>query len=357
MLQRVIEVSPTDVDPVNGPVSSTFNAGQFQQVWQALNNTPFRTAMNARPAARQRFTFANLDPILVAQPDIPTLAAAMITAASANVAGAQAALMPHRGDLERALGTFAHTNAGAGDIDHFRTLFGIGGVLPSRAKGVPSTMTKLALSGGHAGTDNALNHLIAGLQARNNALNTVDRYTNGTWTALFRASEGMGEIRSPHQNGAGWLLNFTAAAAVGLETTLLAAYNTAGVNLQGEGRARRVAMGDALVTAATAPGADASSVERAVETSGDDGLVQYFFRSVFWPATATRANRVLLAWSRYANESGTVANCPYIEFAGGGLASRFIWDYVHDRFYLSAHYNWVDGYNPFFQILGTAATF
>jgi hypothetical protein len=355
VVQPLFEISPTDVDPINGPTTSAFLPAQFPQIWNSLANTNFRTTLIQNPAVRANFTHAFIDNALAAaQPDVPTLAVAIVHAVAGASIPIRNALLQNVGDLELALGTHAHTNAGGGDIAHFRALMNAGGVVPSRRKGAPNTMSLLALTGADLGTATALNHVIAAVTNRNNALNTVTDYVAG-WTPRSRASEAFIGIRSAHQNGAGWLLQFTAGAAV-LEAALLARANIDGLALQGTGKPNKVAMGIALVNAFTAA-AQASDVEVAVDASGDVSLQNYFYRTLFWTAVPTKANRVLLAWARYATDSGAIANCPYIEFAGGGWASRFIWDYVNDRFFLSAHYNWVDGFNPFFQITGTPATF
>ena len=355
VVQSVIEVRPTDIDANSGKVSdSTFNQVLFTQVWVALHGTGFRNTLNAYQVARQQFMFAHLNPLLVAQPDVPSLATAMVAAASAGAPGALAALTPHVGDLVQALGDNAPTNAGAVDVGNFNTLKAAGGVVMSRQKAVPSTMNQAALNGASGATNTALNLLIARITARNNALDQVASYiAPGAWLPRARASMTMAGIRSPHQNGAGWLPAFAAAP---LDAAVLAATGPAGVALQADHRPARQAIGNALVAAAAAAAAEASDVETTVDASGSNGLINHFYRSVFWPSVPTKAARVELAWARFATDFGTLANCPYIEFAGGGAASRFVWDYVNDRFFLSAHYNMVGGYNPFFRITGTAST-
>jgi hypothetical protein len=340
---------------MNGPVTSAFRAEQFPEIWNSLANTNFRATLNQNPAVRARFTHEFIDGALhAAQPDIPTLATAIVNAIGAQSIPIRNALLRNVGELELALGTHAHTNAGGGDSANFRTLMGAGGVVPSRRKGAPNTMSMIALAGEDQATATALNFLITTLTNRNNALNTVADYVAG-WTPRSRASEGLNAIRSSHQNGAGWLPQFTAPAAA-LEAALLARANTTGPILQGSAIPIRAAAGTALVNA-VAGANQPSDVEEVVDASTDQFLKNYFYRTVFWAAVPTKANRVLLAWARYATDAGNIANCPYIEFGGGGLASRFIWDYANDRFFLSAHYNWVDGFNPFFQITGTPATF
>lgn len=46
---------------------------------------------------------------------------------------------------------------------------------------------------------------------------------------------------------------------------------------------------------------------------------------------------------------------PHIEFAGPSTdVSRFVYDYATGAFYLSVHYQWHRGYNPFFRVTGLA---
>jgi hypothetical protein len=46
---------------------------------------------------------------------------------------------------------------------------------------------------------------------------------------------------------------------------------------------------------------------------------------------------------------------PYIEFSTTSSVSRIVYDCVADRIYLSAHYKWREGYNPWFEVLGAPA--
>ena len=357
VIQRLVRVGPTDIDPNTGAVSrSTYYGADFNAVWQSLAGTGFRNTLNQYPAVRANFNYAFIDNALLAeQKDIPRLATAIINAVTVANLPARNALTLHRTDLELALGTHAHTNAGAGDIANFRALAAAGGAVLSRRKKVPSTISKASLHGVSVPTDTALSLLIVNLTNRNNALNNVNDYVAG-WTPRNRAGDAMAGIRSPHQNGAHWLPNFTAAGAAASEAALAAAVNAAVINLNGDTRARFRALGAAL-QAAAAGAARASDIEDNVDASNNAALKNHFYRNVFWNAVPTKAARVQLAWARYATDWGAIANCPYIEFGGGGLASRFVWDYVNDRFFLSAHYNWVDGYNPFFEITGTPATY
>jgi hypothetical protein len=358
VIQPFIGVSPTDVEPGQAPKSSEFREEQFPAIKSSLKNSGFMTALTkdkTLKSASGNFNYNYLNERLAAQQDIPTLAAEIVRVIANGSVPIQNGLLTHVQELENALSAHAHTNAGGKDIENFRALMKAGSVVPSRSKAVPNRMGQQVLTSTDSGTAAALNHLITDITQRNSDLDMRRYYIDG-WYAPGRANDGFNGIRSPHQNGAGWLPQFTAANAAALETNLLARATAVGQQLQANGIAARVALGTALINAVAAANNDASSLEITIDESGNQALKRVFYEHVFWSAVPTKADRVLLAWARYATGAGAIANCPYIEFAGGGIANRFIWDYVNDTFFLSVHYNWVDGYNPFFEILGTPAT-
>ena len=41
---------------------------------------------------------------------------------------------------------------------------------------------------------------------------------------------------------------------------------------------------------------------------------------------------------------------PYIEFSTTDYISRMVYDCVGDSVYVSAHYKWREGYNPWFEV-------
>lgn len=80
----------------------------------------------------------------------------------------------------------------------------------------------------------------------------------------------------------------------------------------------------------------------------------YKWKQAYDPAFATAANAYdddafrQMAW--LAMGSGVSA---YIEFNLPGQSdgiSRLLYDFVGNKFYVTAHYKWRDGYNPFFEI-------
>lgn len=45
----------------------------------------------------------------------------------------------------------------------------------------------------------------------------------------------------------------------------------------------------------------------------------------------------------------------YVEFSTSQAISRIVYDVVNDRIYVSAHYKWREGYNPWFEVVGAPA--
>jgi hypothetical protein len=361
VVQGAFRVTPTDYDPVaNRVVHSTFTANVFQQVLDDLAGQAgqFRAEL-IRPAnnpANANFNFAFINANIADQPDVPTLSAAIITAICAGNAAAVGRLTPHANQLTRLLGMHAPTNAGAPDRARFRLIAGAQNVVLSRAKATPSTVPYASLAAVSQGAHTAITNRHAAITAKNNLLDDVTNYIDpNLWVPLSRANQNMNNIRSPHTNNAGWLP--PAAAATGpLEAGLMAAIQARGLALQA-GRAALSAIGGQLLGWHGAAGAQAWDVEENVRTAGAN-VRNLFYRTIFWPTINSKAQRVHLAWQRYAaNSVPAIPNGAFIEFDGGGAAVRIIWDYVNDRYYISAHYNWVDGYNPHFQITGLAASY
>ena len=359
VLQGAFRVTPTDFDPVaNAVIHSTFTNAEFASVLANLAGQAglFRAEL-VKPMnnpAHANFTFAFIDANIADQPDLPSLSAAIITAICGANAAAVPRLMAHAGQLTRLLGMWAPTRAGAGDVAHFRSIAGAVGVALSRTKAAPSTVPYASLAAVSAGAYNAVTNRRNEIVNKNNELDNVANYIAAEWAPRGRAGGGMNQIRSPHTNNAGWLPARVAATGP-TEAAILAAALVRGNVLRLTQDAWRIRVGGRLVNF-HASANRASDVEEAVNISDIPDFRNLFYRSVFWPNVATKADRVQVAWARYAEEFG-VPNGAYIEFNGGGAAARVIWDYVADRYYISAHYNWVDGYNPHFEVTGLAASY
>mgnify|MGYP000185405256 CR=1 FL=1 len=362
--QRLIRVSPVDVDPATGAVHSNFTAVEFGAAMAALpgaNGGNFwrDAALPINNNVRANLTYATVNAALAAPyADIPALAVAVVNAISGGNGAINARLGANIADLEYALGQNAPTTAGGGDVTNFRR-FQAGGAVMSRSKGVPNRIPVGNLTGALATAGAALTARRGAIAARNAQLDAEADYIAGLWAPRARANQGMAGIRSGHENGAGWLPTFVAAPP---EAALYANILNLGTVRSQSANDRYRAMGWYLRQRHNQR-ANASQVEADIDgfqTTANinaQELKNYFYRVIFWGGTTNRAGRVHLAWARYGTDNSGIVNCPYIEFNGGGAASRIIWDYVNDNFYLSAHYNWVDGFNSHFQVTGVAATY
>src|SRR5207244_5668579 len=57
-------------------------------------------------------------------------------------------------------------------------------------------------------------------------------------------------------------------------------------------------------------------------------------------------------WGAYSLDASDTL-CPFVEFSiPHDYVNRLIYDYVNGRFYISFHYHWHEGYNPFFEVQG-----
>lgn len=188
---------------------------------------------------------------------------------------------------------------------------------------------------------------------RNNDLDNVANYAaNDAITGVTaRASLGFAGIRSPHVNGAGWLPVHTVPDP---EPALNAVARAWLVHVAANG----TPVEQADVNLHFPAPARATATSQMVEASGlSQALRNQYLTGPFAGVVNTRALRIALGWQRYAAGNGA-PTCPYIEFTLSGAAgvSRLVWDYINDHIYASVHYNWVDGFNPFFWITDAPAT-
>jgi hypothetical protein len=222
----------------------------------------------------------------------------------------------------------------------------------SRDKGTAGTILRAGLPpAGQAW----LTQLTAILLARHNELQTRDQYLALVARTFNAADVATHDLpgRDPHQNRAGWLP--TNVASIDQEPGLDAAVqawltqvaNNPGWNLHAE-----------LAAAFPMPGnVTALQFENAQLSVGAQ---RTYYHRVLNSTLPTRAEKARLAWRRYAFQwLAALPNCPYIEFTAsnaGGL-SRAVYDFVNDRIYVNVHYNWVDGFNPFFHVTDAPATY
>jgi hypothetical protein len=220
----------------------------------------------------------------------------------------------------------------------------------SRSKRTPNVVPIANTVGTELGT--AITDLTTTIRNRNNALDQVATYAaqDANTGVMSRASFGVDSVRSAHTNNAGWLPAHVVAdpepaldAIARVWLTQVAANGNAAEQLE-------------INQHFPLPGR-AAATSRAVEESGlSQALRNQYFTGPFANHLNTRARRVTLAWGRYALDY--LAGCPYIEFTAdnAGGVSRFIWNYDDGAIYANTHYNWVDGFNPFFEVTGAPAT-
>jgi hypothetical protein len=202
----------------------------------------------------------------------------------------------------------------------------------SSAKGVPNVVPFASLNGAVDGLGDAVQtvrNLIAG---RNRLLfGRMGREMDLMDQAALGGAAGLDlGVRSMHQNGAGWL----PPGAVVLPTTLDALVDLIIT-------ARNALYTDQIrARIAALPNAARSRARLAIESQAVGQVVN---------ALPVRT-RVMLIWGSYAQNQGALMN--YVEFHIAARINRMMYDYVNGRFYITAHYNWYKGYNPFFQITG-----
>lgn len=334
-VQRLIQVAHVDYNPVNQVFTDwDVRAGDLKDrlrpyleakpVQVPTGNAVIPDAKKRRPLLDSLKAITDTRPNLSA-PDVPTLAPLV----SGHVQGKQGLSTGEQARLTTAVlsalsgASFTMTKADGSAFESLLTR----AATTSQAKGAPNVIAVGQLPGPLQGPTT----LIAGLvRSRNQALVAtglrLPRFPLVTGLAN-RASVDMDSIRSTHTNSSGWL---PAAAPVlpmafaPLENAVLAAVPAA---LQAQLNA----------------GADLTPAESvALEAALLAAL----------GAVPSNRERMALHWGAYAmTDAGQLY--PYVEFAGPSTeVSRFVYDYANGAFYLSVHYRWHRGYNPFFRVTG-----
>jgi hypothetical protein len=256
--------------------------------------------------------------------DVPDLATHLVTHLKGTTATTFGEMERMQIAVETALSASSFAlagHAGGTDFDDLLRNSGGGG---SRKKGVPSKIAHAQL-GAHV--QGGLKYLIEPLVARNRLL-VAGRQP---FTRLLvagdlgsAASTEMSDVRTHHVNKSGWL-----PAVVVPARQLPAAIN-----------ALVAAKLPARVTGELATNGNTLVTEDNQKAYG--GILAGVLRGLAGPR-----GPLLYAWSEYAQDF------PYVEFSlGGSELSRMIYDYVNAKFYISAHYHWHKGYNPFFEVTG-----
>jgi hypothetical protein len=356
-LQRAIRVRNIDYDP---------KAQRFHQspvlagdsIVTSMKETGFWTRLNADEKAAT----AHLDEAPdVIEDDIPRLATSIINRLAPSAAR-RTVLANYRGELEYALGasvdyaeehaTVAIRKANPKEKTVFRGL-NAQATTRSRAKGTAGTILQAGLP---PAAQAWLTRLTGDLLARHDELNARDQYL-ALVARNFNAADAVSHDlagREPHQNRARWLPDNVAsqdqepALDTAVRAWLTQVSNNPAATLHAE-------------LAAAFPVIANVTALQFENTQLSIGAKRAYYHLVLHATLPTRAEKARLAWRRYALQylPNDLPDCPYIEFTAqnaGGL-SRAVYDFVNDRIYVGVHYNWVDGFNPFFHVTDAAATY
>lgn len=345
VIQRLVRVQNIDYNPQTGNfLSSNFDVGNIVRELQATN---FWARLNRGEQTNLR-NLANVGAANVLGNDVPTLATGLIAHVTGGGGGRVGALTPHVRELEHALGRAAAREVSDREETAFNTLHNLCRV-KSRAKGVPNEVRFQDLP---VRARTSLQSLIKQLRKAHNILNQIPLYIRNEVESSGRASSQFTTVRSPHENRAGWLPQPAVVTREAALNLAVANYITPlmWTSLSSNARAKIRAL-----TGGTYNNAPATAVEDYCFFTLADR--QNYFNNIFAPTVPTKQDRLRLAWDRYVR-SCNVNNCPFIEFAAenAGGVSRFIYDFMQDRFYASVHYNWVNGFNPFIWIRNTPPT-
>jgi hypothetical protein len=332
---RFLDVQQIDFNPLSGNFhTSHLDVPMFLQT---ISGSNFHGACNQAEKGRLQ----NVDGANLAALDVPRLATAIIQHVANNRQPRIDALTPHRSNLEGALVVAAPREVSDKEENVFKRVLDRASH-KSRSKGTPNQIALAALTQFEPDMANGVNFIHGLVTARNQELGTLNTFTaEPSFSSADHAVNGL-PARSAHMNMAGWLAQHNAPATLDVAANAWAQQ----MALTGGGMYRSEIV-------RVFGGAPAGVTAAMIESSDLDLQVKRrYYREVMFTTLATPRQRATHAWREYAN--GTLAGCPFIEFTAtnaGGL-SRYVWDYVNDRWYVNVHYNWVLGYNPFFLVNG-----
>jgi hypothetical protein len=206
----------------------------------------------------------------------------------------------------------------------------------SSAKGAPNVVAQGDLDGAVGGLG-AATQAVRDLIVRQTAslLRRMEGEIDLIDTGNLGAAAGLGMgVRSMHQNGAGWLPD----GAVALPTTLAALTNQI----------------NATFATYFTPGRRAylARISGAERLAIRQSMMSRAVRAEIGPLP--ERTKIMLIWGSYAQNQGALMN--YVEFNVASRINRMMYDYVNGRFYITPHYNWYRGFNPFFQLTGLRDT-
>lgn len=202
----------------------------------------------------------------------------------------------------------------------------------SSAKATPNVISSASLNDAVGSLGDAVRAIRNKIVARNNLLlGRMGREIGLIDQAELGGAAGYGlGIRSMHQNGAGWL----PSGAVNLPTTLDALLNQ--IN-QAEAA---ILTDDRQAQIRNLTDQQQALARRGIKKQAVGQIMN----------ALPERTRIMLIWGSYAQNQGELMN--YVEFNLPARINRMMYDYVNGRFFITAHYNWYKGYNPFFEVTG-----
>jgi hypothetical protein len=342
VLARALQVTNVDFNPESGRFTQSAVDGR------ALATQIRRSALNDVLNGEERQRLDKLGQQNLQGADVPALATAIIGYLAGNKAPRNRAITAQQTVLEDIIGTVATTKANDREARAFNVVKGMATSM-SRAKGTANVVQWANASPDLQGAVTTVANLVRG---RNNYLDNLPGYAAGDAAtgSTGRANHSADSVRSAHQNRAAWLVQHVVPDPE-------PALDLVARNWLAQVVAHGTPLEQAEINQHFPGGPPYNATSQDVEDSAlSQALRHQYLTGPFAAAVPTRLARIKLGWSRYAN--GFMAGCPYIEFTAedAGGVSRFIWDYVNDHFYANTHYNWVDGFNPFFRVTGAPVT-
>lgn len=339
---RLLDVLQVDYDPKAG----RFHTGHVTvaDFLSTLKDSNFFKTCNAGEKAR----LGNIDTANLTAFDMPSLADVVIQHVAANKQPRINALSPHKSNVLGALVVATPRAPKVSDREEnvFKRVIAKATV-KSRSKGVPSVIPLANLNDVSTAMSAAVTGTQAAVAARNQELGLAATYAaDPSWSTADFAANGL-PVRSAHMNLAGWLVQHNAPATLDIPANAWANHHL--------GPGGDPATGQAIVAIwGNAPNVTAHDIER---STLPNAAKSRYFNEVVMLQLPTPQAQATHAWREYANP--TMVGCPFIEFTAdqaGGL-SRYVWDYVTDTWYVGVHYNWIQGYNPFFHVTGLPPSF
>jgi len=337
VIQRRVRIQNIDYDPERSAfrhsdfdVTKIVREATASGFWETLNST-------------ERTNLQSMGTADLTASDVPSLATAIIAHIQGS-ASRGATLTAVKNQLEHALGRAATVEVSTKEAGVFNTILDEC-TSRSRTKGGANQVNLAKLPDK---TKTCLRSIVTKLTAQHNLLRNIRSYTRAFdgVASSGRASYGLDIVRSAHTNRAGWLPAVAVATPEAALDTAVRAFLT---NLAANGTpTEKTDVAGEFPTIATV------TAQEFEDSTVAAGIKRQYFNNVF-AVKVTSADRVRLAWKRYVTDTST----SYIEFtaADAGGVSRVVWDFVNDRFYICVHYNWVLGYNPFFQVNGLSSTY